>query len=90
MALALGPELVSHSAGNLSGAGLEAGLEAGLFGLFAVFIFWQGWFQFILCAHDGGLIGELKWHGGHLSVFHAKKEGEFYPQMEADGRRVKF
>ncbi len=36
MALALGPELVSHSAGNLSGVGLEAGLGAGLF---AVFIF---------------------------------------------------
>ena len=36
MALALGPEEVSHSAGNMSVARLEAGLGAGLF---AVFIF---------------------------------------------------
>ena len=39
MAFALGPEAVSHSFGNVSGAGVEAGLAAGLFGLFEVFIF---------------------------------------------------
>ena len=31
MALALGPEAVSHSTGKLSEAGVEAGLGAGLF-----------------------------------------------------------
>ena len=36
MAFALGPEAVSHSFGNVSGAGVEAGLAAGLF---AGFIF---------------------------------------------------
>ena len=39
MALALVPEAVSHSTGKLSGAGVEAGLGAGLF---EVFIFMTG------------------------------------------------